>query len=64
MEKEIGFDASRRRIYERCRKLSAAGLIAPMHSGSNQFEITAKGEEYLAGELDAEDLPRPSPRVV
>jgi len=35
-----------------------------MHSDSHQFEITAKGEEYLAGELDAEDLPRPSPRVV
>lgn len=45
---------SRQYIGERCRKLADYGLV--QHLGNGVYRITSAGEEYLEGELDAEDL--------
>lgn len=63
MEGVIKFNASERRIRERCRLLSQVGLIAPVYEGDTLYEITGKGRGYLLGDLDVEHLPRPSPQV-
>lgn len=54
-EGEVRF--SRQYIGERCRKLADASLV--QHLGNGVYRITADGEEYLAGELDAADLEEP-----
>lgn len=64
MSRVMRFDASRGRVAERCRMLSQVGLIAPIYEGSNMYEITGEGLEYLSGELDVEHRPRPSPRAL
>jgi len=51
-------DASQRRIRERCRVLTSAELVAPIHE--EMYELTTWGALYLDGELDAQHL-RPCP---
>lgn len=50
--------ASKERIRERCRVLTSAELIAPIHR--EMVEITTWGKRYLEGKLDTEHL-RPHP---
>ena len=45
---------SRQYIGERCRKLADYGMT--QHLGNGVYRITGKGEQYLDGELDAEEL--------
>ncbi|MFA1612163.1 MarR family transcriptional regulator [Halobellus rubicundus] len=45
---------SRQYIGERCRKLADYGMV--QHLGNGVYRITNSGEEYLSGDLDAEDL--------
>jgi hypothetical protein len=63
MASVMRFDASERRIRERCRMLAQAGLVAPVMGDYGMYEITRAGERYLEGDLDAEHQPRPDPRV-
>lgn len=49
---------SRSHINLRLRKLLAAGLVEK-GMGHGIYEITDEGEAYLAGELDASELPEP-----
>lgn len=63
MESVMQFDASQRRIHERCLMLADAGLIAPISDDFEMYEVTSEGLQYLDGELDAEHQPRPSSRV-
>lgn len=58
------FRASQGRFQERCKMLSYAGLIAPIYEEANMYEITGEGQQYLAGDLDAEYLPKPSPKAI
>ncbi|PLK19973.1 hypothetical protein CYV19_12245 [Natronobacterium gregoryi SP2] len=60
ISRTIKFHATRRRIKERCQLLVQVGLIAPVVEDSNMYEITHQGEEYLEGELDVENHPKPS----
>lgn len=64
MSKEFRFNASRGRVEERCRKLTQAGLIAPIYEDANLYDITSDGQQYLEGELDAEHLSVTSQRPV
>lgn len=64
LERTINFNATKRRIEERLRMLTYAGLVAPIYDGANMYEITGEGQRYLVGDLDAEHLPRPNPRAV
>lgn len=41
-------------VGKRCRELAARGLLDQLDEGT--FEITARGRQFLAGELDAADL--------
>lgn len=45
---------SRQYIGERCRKLTDYGLL--QHLGNGVYRITERGESYLVGELDANEL--------
>lgn len=45
---------SRQYIGERCRKLADYGMV--QHLGNGVYRITESGEQYLDGELDAEEL--------
>lgn len=45
---------SRQYIGERCRKLADYGMV--QHLGNGVYRITEEGEQYLDGELDAEEL--------
>ncbi|ELZ05371.1 hypothetical protein C482_02436 [Natrialba chahannaoensis JCM 10990] len=60
----IKFDASRGRVSERCQLLSQVGLVAPIFEGSNMYEITREGQEYLDGKLDVETRPTPSTQAL
>ncbi len=55
---EIGdhelFRVSNSQISRRCKRLADHGLLRPL--GNGVYVITGKGKQYLAGELDAEDL--------
>jgi hypothetical protein len=62
LERVINFNASRRRIEERCGVLSDAGLIAPIVKESSMYEVTSEGQRYLAGDLDVNHLPTPRVR--
>ena len=42
----------------RSEELRDAGLLAPIYRGAPMYELTTLGYLYLAGELDAESLPR------
>jgi len=41
-------------INARCKTLVTYGLL--VHLGNGVYDITQKGKQYLAGELDARDL--------
>jgi predicted transcriptional regulator len=43
-------------IGQRCKKLVDYGLLR--HLGNGVYVITEQGEQYLEGELDADDLER------
>jgi len=43
----------------RLLKLAEAGLVQKSRLGRGVYEITDKGRGYLAGELDATELPEP-----
>jgi len=58
MARHFRFTASKDRIRERCEELRDAGLLAPIYEGASMYELTTLGYLYLAGELDAESLPR------
>jgi len=58
MNRGFRFTASEDRIRERCQELIDAGLIAPVYRDASTYELTTLGYLYLAGELDAESLPR------
>jgi len=45
---------SRQYIGERCRKLTDYGML--QHLGNGVYRITKTGEQYLEGEIDAENL--------
>nr|WP_225871818.1 MarR family transcriptional regulator [Halosegnis rubeus] len=45
---------SRQYIGERCRELTNYGML--QHLGNGVYRITETGEQYLEGEVDAEDL--------
>ena len=62
MTTAIQFDATRRRIRERCEMLTDAGLIAPISDDAQLFEVTREGQRYLAGDLDVEHQPQPRAR--
>ena len=59
MSKEFRFSAKQKRVRERCKVLTYAGLISPLSQEYRVFEITSQGQEYLAGELDARYRPNP-----
>jgi len=58
MSRHFRFTASEERIEERCQELRDADLLAPIYRGAPMYELTTLGDLYLAGELDAESLPR------
>jgi hypothetical protein len=58
MGSHVRFTASEERIRERCQELRDAGLLAPIYRDASMYELTTLGRLYLAGELDAENLPR------
>lgn len=45
---------SRQYIGERCRKLADYGMV--QHLGNGVYRITERGERYLDGDLDANEL--------
>lgn len=47
-------DKSREAVGRRLSELSTAGMVRRIERG--RYEITDLGQEYLAGEIDAEDL--------
>jgi len=58
MSRHFRFTASEDRIEERCEELREAGLLAPIYRSASMYELTTLGYLYLAGELDADSLPR------
>lgn len=64
IERATTMSASQRRVRERLRMLTYAGLAAPIFEESKMYEVTREGQLYLAGDLDAEHQPRPHPRAV
>jgi len=63
LEREIRLNASKARIYERLKLLAQVGLVAPIYEGSNMYEITGQGREYLQGDLDMKHRPTPKGRA-
>lgn len=49
-------DKSRETIARRMRKLPEFGLLVRVDENRAYYRMTEKGDEYLAGDLDAEDL--------
>lgn len=41
-------------ISRRCRKLADAGLV--QRADATNYRLTTRGEQYLAGDVDAEEL--------
>lgn len=64
MSQAVKLTASRGRVEERCQLLSQVGLVAPIFEDSNMYEITWEGQEYLDGELDVENRPKPSAQTL
>lgn len=54
LEKSGFFQISRSQISRRLRRLKEKGML--QHLGNGIYVITPTGEEYLAGELNAEEL--------
>lgn len=49
-------DKSHETVARRMRKLSKRGLLEKVDEGKGYYQITQKGRDYLAGDLDADDL--------
>lgn len=49
-------DISYTTVNRRLKKLLAAGLVEKEDEQGGRYAVTAKGREYLAGELDASEL--------
>jgi CTP-dependent riboflavin kinase len=49
-------DKSRDTVARRMRKLTDRGLLSKVSEERGYYRITQKGRDYLAGELDADDL--------
>lgn len=64
IERATTMNATRKRVAERLRMLTAAGLVAPIFEGSKMYELTGEGQRYLLGKLDADHQPQPHPRAV
>lgn len=45
---------SRQHINQRCKLLVSYGLL--VHLGNGVYDLTRKGERYLAGEIDVEEM--------
>lgn len=45
---------TRQHINQRCKKLVEYGML--VHLGNGVYDITDTGEQYLAGELNAQEL--------
>lgn len=45
---------SRQHVNQRCKTLVSHGLL--VHLGNGVYDITREGEQYLGGELDAQEL--------
>ena len=50
---------SQETVARRMRKLPELGLLEKADETRGYYRITEKGQAYLAGELDAEDLEKP-----
>lgn len=50
----LNIDYDRQYTSKRCRELTDKGILA--QSGSGIYELSEKGREFLAGDLDAEEL--------
>jgi len=57
--REVPLWASTGRARERCRALTEAGMIEPVSDDRRLFQLRRRGAEYLRGDLDARNLPRP-----
>jgi DNA-binding PadR family transcriptional regulator len=55
LERE-GISISYSTILRRLKKLEANGLVDKVREKEGYYAITEKGQEYLSGELDAEEL--------
>ena len=64
IERATTMNASKERVSERLRVLTRVGLVGAIFERSRMYELTNEGVMYLGGDLDAEHLPRPDPRVV
>lgn len=51
--------ASRHRVRERCEVLSRVGLVEALSNEGLVWELTAKGERYLAGKIPRDEFPDP-----
>lgn len=56
------FDATEGILSDRCKMLTYAGFLAPIHGRT--YELTTWGQLYLDGEIDAEHQPRPEARAI
>jgi DNA-binding Lrp family transcriptional regulator len=59
--RKVSLFASAGRVRERCRMLTAVELIEPHTKRLGHFDIANRGIQYLKGEFDASDLPKPNP---
>jgi Mn-dependent DtxR family transcriptional regulator len=50
-----GLERSTEYVADRCRQLETRGLLAPADSAGS-YRLADRGEAYLAGEIDAEEL--------
>ncbi|ARS89650.1 hypothetical protein B1756_07800 [Natrarchaeobaculum aegyptiacum] len=64
ISQRMKFNASRGRVEERCEMLAQVGLIVPIYEGSEMYELTGDGRDYLVGGVDVELRPRPSPDAI
>ncbi|RXK46606.1 winged helix-turn-helix domain-containing protein [Halorientalis pallida] len=59
--RKVSLFASVGRVRERCRMLAKIEMIEPLTKHRDHYEIAGRGLRYLNGQLDAGELPRPSP---
>ena len=52
----FNIDYDNRYVSQRCRELATHGLVERVHETKAMYRITDRGEAYLAGEIEAEDL--------
>lgn len=56
------FEAPKGILSDRCKMLSQAGFLSPIHG--DMYELTTWGMQYLEGEIDAAHHPVPNVRVL